>query len=298
MDCARHRQGARFLTVCERIRPGSLRMLADRQGGTVGHHLRHVATVGVVGIVLIMRRRGKRPAGDVFSPNTATVERGAALDPLDREKLIARSLEVSGSGYLTVTSIIQGVTLGLLAQRVYTQLSSGSDTILVSVQAFATIFILMVIFYFYAARSILQRWALSFRDAVLPFTFGSFEVPPALLIGKAFAWAVSFGALGFVAILGLVFTRLWTPADHFGNKRGAHTTFMRMVSETQLIIFVMATTVIICALLARAYPHDNNSWGVVAACVSIIGMTVMVINMERRLVRIYSQYHIRRSLFN
>jgi len=264
----------------------------------VGRHLRQVATVLVVGIVLVMRWHRKRPAGDLVSPNTPTAERGTALDPLDREKLIARSLEVSGSGYLTVTSIIQGVTLGLLAQRVYIQLSSDSNTLLVSVQAFATFFILVVVFYFYAARSILQRWALSFLDAILPFTFGGFEVPPVLLIGKAFAWAVSFGALGLAAILGLVFTRLRTPADQFGNQRDAYRTFMRMVSETQLIIFVMATTVIICALLARAYPHDNISWGVAAACASIIGMAVMVINMERRLVRIYSQYHVRRSLFN
>jgi hypothetical protein len=60
---------------------------------------------------------------DNVSPLFGKPVRGGAIQSLNHDVLVGRSLEVSSSSFLTIISIIQGVALALLAQNTFPKAS-------------------------------------------------------------------------------------------------------------------------------------------------------------------------------
>jgi hypothetical protein len=132
----------------------------------------------------------------------STVEparRGEAIQPLTTKVLIERSLEFSSYGFITIISIIQGVALGLLAQKTFEK-----PSMLVGIRSATLLLVFVAVFYFYMTLSILLRWAPSFLDAFLPFAIGSIEISPAFFLDDAAAWSAWLAAFWLFTSFGIL----------------------------------------------------------------------------------------------
>ena len=259
---------------------------------------RGLAAITVIGLILLLRRSCSDVSKAAAEAGSAKVERGVALEGLDREKLIHRSLEVSPAGYLTIISIIQGATLAVLAQKTYEEVSAHSNMApLILSQALVILLILAFVFHVYVVITIILRWAPSYLDSVLPFVFGGLELPPAFFLGRI-SWVVPISLFWLGGSLGLVVTVFWAPQGHFGAALKARRIFRRLLVETVVSACVMTGFSIAFSLLGQRYPHDRSNWGVVAALAMVLGMIWIVTNMERRLCQLYAQYGVPRALFN
>src|SRR4051812_864780 len=170
-------------------------------------------------------------------------ERGGAIQALTHDVLVARSLELSSSGFITIISIIQGVALALLAQNTFEDPSA-----LVYLQSVALLLVLVNVFYFYLTICVLLRWAPSFLDAFLPFGVAGLEIPPAFFLGEGAAWNVWLGAFWFFTSAGLYVTMKWSPPSHFGHDRKAHRLLHQWLWELKLITGVSGLSMVILGL--------------------------------------------------
>jgi hypothetical protein len=221
------------------------------------------------------------------------VARGEAIQALTRDVLIQRSLEVSPNGFITITSIIQGVALALLAQNTFEK-----PSVLVVAQSVALMVVFVVIFYYYLTMGVMVRWAPSFLDSFLPFAIAGMEIPPAFFLGNVAGWSMWLSALCFAIVAGLWTTAKWSPPSHFGRRRLAHTRWHQLHHELQLIAgcggFAMAT----CGLLAVAVPGGRFAIGLLSALTVLVTMAATVWRIEIRSSQIHSLYGINRPPFN
>jgi hypothetical protein len=234
--------------------------------------------------------------------------RGEALQPLTKDRLIERSLELSPTAYLTIVSIVQGVALAVLTQRTHDQIvQSKMPIVTVLLQGLALLLILVFVFHFYSATSILFRWTPSFMDALIPFIIGPFEIVPAFYVGQALPWSIAVAAFWGIAILGLGVTALYSPIGHFGEMtkpesadraRRAKRLFDRVLVEACGLAAITILLVLFFGFFANRYIEDDGTWAGFAAGASIAGLVAMVVDMERRLVRIYGVYGLKRSMFS
>ena len=221
------------------------------------------------------------------------VGRGEAIQGLNREVLIRRSLEVSPNGFITIISIIQGVALALLAQNTFAQ-----PSVLVIAQSVTLILVFVAVFYFYLTMSVMLRWAPSFLDSFLPFAIAGLEIPPAFFLGRPVAWSVWLAALWFFTVAGLWTTTKWSPPSHFGRTRLAHTRWHQLQHELQLSVGSGGVAVGLCGLFAAAQPGLQLAWGLIGTLTVLATVAAVVWRIEIRASQIHALYGVNRPPFN
>ena len=240
------------------------------------------------------RRRVRTPPSHRRSADDdGDLVRGDAIQALDHDVLRQRSIQVSGAGFITIISIIQGVALALLADNTFSRPSG-----LVYAQAAAMLMIFVTVFYFYVTVTIFLRWAPSFLDFFLPFAIAGLEIPPAFFLGDAVKWNGWLGAFWMLTSLGVHQTRLWSPQSHFGNDRIAHGLLHRLLRELQLITAAGGTTAISVAIVGHQAPA-YRTWWIIGGVVAMLGTVAMVVaRTELRSSQIYGRYGVHRPIFN
>ncbi|MFD0516859.1 hypothetical protein [Paractinoplanes durhamensis] len=219
--------------------------------------------------------------------------RGEAIQALNRDVLIRRSLEVSPNGFITIISIIQGVALALLAQNTFPK-----PTFLVAVQGIALLLVFVTVFYYYLTMSVLIRWAPSFLDCFLPFAIAGLEIPPAFFLGDVSSWCTWLAAFWFLTMAGLWITAKWSPQSHFGSARRTHDLFHTFLRELQMTTGVGGLVVLLCGLLAAGDPWHKTLWGLLG-CAAVVGTVAMIVaRTEVRASQIHAYYGVNRPPFN
>jgi hypothetical protein len=220
-------------------------------------------------------------------------ERGAALQALTHDVLVARSLQISSSGFITIISIIQGVALALLAQNTF-----DSPSRLGYFQSFTMLLVLVNVFYFYLSISVLLRWAPSFMDAFLPFGVAGLEIPPAFFLGNAAAWNAWLGAFWIFTAGGLYITIKWSPLSHFGDDRAAHRLLHQWLGELRLVTGIGGVLLLILGFLAAQFAGHQAWCGAAGVAVALVIIGVVVTCTEFRLAQIHHHFGVNRPPFN
>jgi|ERR1700733_6896130 len=123
---------------------------------------------------------------------------GNALEPLNTDVLVKRSVEAFPAGYLLLISIIQSVTLGLLLTAAVTLLAKPITPVhfIAIVSKTATLFgALVIISYEYLWFVVMMRWASTFRDTLIPYAIGLSEIIPCLMLDQSLSWWVAATAI-------------------------------------------------------------------------------------------------------
>ena len=226
-------------------------------------------------------------------PAPSVPERGGAIQALTHDVLVARSLELSSSGFITIISIIQGVALALLAQNTF-----AGPTPLIYLQSLALLLVLVTVFYFYLTVCVLLRWAPSFLDAFLPFGIAGLEIPPAFFLGAGTAWNAWLGAFWVFTSVGLHLTINWSPPSHFGHDRKAHRLLHQWLRELRLITLAGGTITLALAWLAHLQSGDSRWWGAVGALIALATVGLVVARTEIRSSQIHQHFGVNRPPFN
>jgi hypothetical protein len=219
--------------------------------------------------------------------------RGGAIQALNRDVLIGRSLEVSSTGFLTIISIIQGVALALLAQNTFADPSA-----LVYLQSITLLLVFVSVFYYYVAMSILFRWAPSFLDSFLPFGIASLEIPPAFFLGHPAAWNAWLAAFWLFTSGGLYITIKWSPQSHFGTDRKSHRLAHRFLHELKLTAAAGGFLMAVLGLFAHLDSRHQLWWGSAGAAATLAAVAMVVARTEIRLSQIHERYGVNRPPFN
>jgi hypothetical protein len=231
--------------------------------------------------------------GGVVDPGVPAPERGGAIQALTHDVLVARSLELSSSGFITIISIIQGVALALLAQNTF-----AGPTPLIYLQSLALLLVLVTVFYFYLTVCVLLRWAPSFLDAFLPFGIAGLEIPPAFFLGAGTAWNAWLGAFWVFTSGGLQMTIKWSPPSHFGHDRKAHRLLHQWLRELKLITITGGTATLALAYLSHLQPGGQRWWGAAGALVALATVALVVARTEIRSSQIHHHFGVNRPPFN
>jgi len=219
--------------------------------------------------------------------------RGDAIQPLTRDVLIRRSLEVSPNGFITIISIIQGVALALLAQNTFPR-----ATLLVGLQSIALLLVFVSVFYYYLTMSVLVRWAPSFLDCFLPFAIAGLEIPPTFFLGDVNSWCTWLAAFWFFTAAGLWITAKWAPPSHFGGSGKAHELFQSYLRELRMTTIGGGLAVLLLGLIAAGDPWHRALWGVLGAIVVLATVGLIVARTELRASQIHAYFGVNRPPFN
>jgi hypothetical protein len=232
------------------------------------------------------------PVGPTDRPATPPV-RGSAIQPLNRARLVARSVEISSSSFITIVSIMQGVAMAILADQTFNHRSP-----LVYAQSITLLLVLICVFYTYVNVSIMLRWAPSFLDSFVPFAIAGLEIPPAYFLGRVGAWNTLLAALWLGASCGFFVTIKWSPADQFGEEVEAHQLFHGLLR--QLVAMAGACGVLMGALglLAHLFPAGRLWWGAAGVSVVLATASALVARTEVASSRIHRRFGIERPPFN
>jgi hypothetical protein len=229
----------------------------------------------------------------VADPESPPAERGGAIQALTHDVLVARSLEISSSGFITIISIIQGVALALLAQNTFADPSP-----LVYLQSVTLLLVLVTVFYFYLTVAVLLRWAPSYLDAFLPFGIAGLEIPPAFFLGDVAAWNAWLGAFWAFTSAGLYITIKWSPPSHFGRERQAHRILHQWLRELKRITVAGGVIMVALGYLAHSLAGGHAWWGAGGAIVALVTVGLVVARTEIRSSQIHSYFGVNRPPFN
>lgn len=246
-------------------------------------------------------RSHRAPDGDYYSaarhnyprPTVNRPERGGAIQPLDHDVLVRRSLEISSTCFITIVSILQGVALAILADNTFNDPSP-----LVYFHSICLLLVLVGVFYTYVNMSIMLRWAPSFLDSFLPFMIAGLEIPPAYFLGHVAAWNTWLSMLWLGAAAGFYINIKWSPAAHFGKEVQAHRTFHRMHRELMLTSLACGLAMSFLGLGAHLYPAGRPWWGVAGVVTVLATMATFVARSEIRSSQIHERFGVHRPPFN
>ena len=219
--------------------------------------------------------------------------RGGAIQALNHDVLIRRSLEISSTCFTTIISILQGVALAILADNTF-----DNPGPLVFMHSFCLLLVLVGIFYTYVNMSIMLRWAPSFLDSFLPFMIAGLEIPPAYFLGHVAAWNSWLGMLWLGAACGFYINIKWSPASHFGKELRAHRTFHRMYHELLLTSLGCGVAMAFFGIGAHLYPGGDLWWGIAGVITVLATMATFVARTEIRSSQIHKCYGVHRPPFN
>jgi hypothetical protein len=219
--------------------------------------------------------------------------RGGAIQALDHDVLIRRSLEISSGCFITIISILQGVALAILADNTFNDPSP-----LVYFHSFCLLLVLVGVFYTYVNMSIMLRWAPSFLDSFLPFMIAGLEIPPAYFLGQVEAWNTWLALLWLGAATGFYINIKWSPAAHFGKEVRAHRIFHRMCRELMLTSLACGLAMSIFGIGAHLYPAGRLWFGVAGVVTVLATMATFVARSEIRSSQIHERFGVHRPPFN
>jgi hypothetical protein len=212
------------------------------------------------------------------------------IEPLSPDVLKRRIIEVFPAGYLTMIAIIQGVALGVAIVTTQQQLLDQRGTIsryTVAAQALAVFAAIVVITHRYLILTIVDRWAPTIFDTLIPYALGVGEITTAVVIGRNVAWWIAVSVL-FLAAAGTyahTYTRAPGASSQGSNRKSIRT---RMIYCCALLSY----TTIVAALAANdIIPGWLN---IILPCITVIGAIVVAINGEHAQNRIYDAYGIPR----
>jgi hypothetical protein len=220
-------------------------------------------------------------------------ERGGAIQALDHDVLIRRSLEISSSCFTTIISILQGVALAILADNTFNDPSP-----LGYLHSVCLLLVLVGVFYTYVNMSIMLRWAPSFLDSFMPFMIAGLEIPPAYFLGQVEAWNTWLGMLWLGAATGFFVNIKWSPASHFGKEPRAHRLFHRMYRELMLISLACGLSMGIFGIGAHLYPAGRPGFGAAGVLTVLATMAAFVARSEIRSSQIHQCFGVHRPPFN
>jgi len=246
-------------------------------------------------------RSHRVPDGDHYSvarhnyprPAVGRPERGGAIQPLDHDVLIRRSLEISSTCFTTIISILQGVALAILADNTFNDPSP-----LVYLHSVCLLLVLVCVFYTYVNMSIMLRWAPSFLDSFLPFMIAGLEIPPAYFLGQVAAWNTWLAMLWLGAAAGFYVNIKWSPAAHFGKEPQAHRIFHRMYHELMLTSLACGLAMSFFGIGAHLYPAGRPWFGVAGVVTVLATMATFVARSEIRSSQIHERFGVHRPPFN
>jgi hypothetical protein len=150
----------------------------------------------------VLRLSPAPPNSGSPSPTRVPHVPGNALQPLDTEVLVARSIEAFPAGYLLVISIIQSVTLGLLLTEAVplTAKSANLIEVVATLSKTVTLFgAIVIISYVYLWFVVMMRWASTFRDTLIPYAIGVTEIVPSLILDRSLAWWIAASVVAATA---------------------------------------------------------------------------------------------------
>jgi hypothetical protein len=246
-------------------------------------------------------RSHRVPGGDHYSvarhhqsrPVEERPERGGAIQALDHDVLVRRSLEISSSCFTTIISILQGVALAILADNTFNDPSP-----LAYLHSVCLALVLVGVFYTYVNMSIMLRWAPSFLDSFMPFMIAGLEIPPAYFLGQVAAWNTWLGMLWLGAATGFYVNIKWSPASHFGREFKAHRIFHRMYHELMLTSLACGLAMGFFGLTAHLYPAAGSWLGVAGVVTVLATMAVFVARSEIGSAQIHARFGVHRPPFN
>lgn len=221
---------------------------------------------------------------------------------LTTETLQGRTTSAFPGAYLTLTSIIQAVALGLLANEtavIADETGIGWDVFL----RILLIFMLLVLTtYHYIAILSLFRWAPDIVDTLIPFLLGSTEIWAIKRLNEpTYMW---WGVAAFLALgcLGFLNSRARTAQDMFGPVRrrlgaGPYRLTIHLQQHTfwpTAIAFISLLGVALASQLA----NPSETLMALLACLSIVAAGVYTVcQTEYYIGQIFSPYGLpRRSL--
>ena len=234
----------------------------------------------------VARHHQSRPAED-------RPERGGAIQALDHDVLVRRSLEISSNCFTTIISILQGVALAILADNTFNDPSP-----LAYFHSVCLALVLVGVFYTYVNMSIMLRWAPSFLDSFMPFMIAGLEIPPAYFLGQVAAWNTWLGMLWLGAATGFYVNIKWSPASHFGKEPKAHRIFHRMYHELMLTSLGCGLAMGFFGITAHLYPAAGPWLGVAGVVTVLATMAIFVARSEIRSSQIHARFGVHRPPFN
>ncbi|MGW4945405.1 hypothetical protein ACWEOZ_27875 [Actinoplanes sp. NPDC004185] len=245
-------------------------------------------------------RSHRGPGGDHYSvarhqsrPAEECPERGGAIQALDHDVLVRRSLEISSSCFTTIIGILQGVALAILADNTFNDPSP-----LAYFHSVCLALVLVGVFYTYVNMSIMLRWAPSFLDSFMPFMIAGLEIPPAYFLGQVAAWNTWLGMLWLGAATGFYVNIKWSPASHFGKEHKAHRIFHRMYHELMLTSLACGLAMGFFGLAAHLYPAAGSWLGVAGVVTVLATMAIFVARSEIGSAQIHARFGVHRPPFN
>jgi len=220
-------------------------------------------------------------------------ERGGAIQALDHDVLVRRSLEISSTCFITIISILQGVALAILADNTF-----NDPSLLVYFQSICLLLVLVGVFYTYVNMSIMLRWAPSFLDSFMPFMIAGLEIPPAYFLGHVAAWNTWLSMLWLGSATGFYVNIKWSPASHFGKELQAHRIFHRMYHELMLTSLACGLAMGIFGICAHLFPGGRPWLGVAGVVTVLATMATFVARTEIRSAQIHERFGVHRPPFN
>ena len=124
----------------------------------------------------------------------------AAWD-LNKENILETINSLYPAIYLTVLSIIQGVSLSFWAYHLMNDFGLKSNKILLMLYAVITFTIIVYVFYEFVWSVLLYRWVFGLFDTVLLFLIGAGEILLTFLMETPFYWYMAASGLSVIGIM-------------------------------------------------------------------------------------------------
>jgi hypothetical protein len=166
------------------------------------------------------------------------------IGPTDQLEFEERIKESFPSLYLTLISIIQGVSFGILILKTSESLNIQNYHTVIPLSILSFIFIVIVT-YEYSWFVGIFRWSPSILDTFIPFALGLFEIFPMFFLTKPSQWCLWSAIFCFLGALAF-FNSFWHCKNSpFGYNKNAQN---RTIKAFELDIKMSLTMCIIAAI--------------------------------------------------
>lgn len=222
---------------------------------------------------------------------------GGVLQPLDRETLLQRSIEIFPQGYLMNISIIQGVALSVLTVETVNYLKRAGEqavpqTVAMSLFGLAG---LIIVSYEYLWFSTIMRWSPTFRDTAIPVILGVAEIVPPLLLGRTVAWWIASAVFALLGAGAFLNTASRLKPEMFPAHPASHRTVRQLLSRLATICVGTSILAIVIAILAGIGVGNTNALSTVGACfLALPGAISIIAFSEATLNNVYADFAVDR----
>lgn len=266
------------------------------------HAILGAAALTVTGLAVALSRQRQTAADDksgsrsaAIPPESAFADR--AVEPLSRDVLLQRIIDIFPISYLTLISIIQGAVFGLLVITAGGKLAGhhGLMMTLTFIAQSATVFTAIVaVTQLYIQLTVLVRWAPAIMDTLILYSIGLGELSMAIAIGSALAWWASLAFLVLMAILAFIRSRKQSTLAIFGGHCDAYRAFQRTL-RGQVKISSVLFLLCFLALSLNAF-HIWAYWiNAIGPWTVIAGGMALSAAGRRNQISVYNEFSMRGS---